>query len=296
MNLRQSQRNERAQLIHDKETREFLNYRKLLQDPKHRETWEKSAANEFGRLAQGLKDGRVKGTNTIFFISKDKVPKDKIKDVTYGSFSCNFRPNKTETHCTRLTAGGDRVNYPGNAGTPTADMTLFKILMNSIISTKGSRCVMVDIKDFYLCTPMKRFKYMRLKTTDIPEEIMTEYGLHELANNGYVYCEIQKGMYSLPQSGIIAQELLEKRLARYGYHQSKIIPSFWKHKTRPICFTLVIDDFAIKFTSKAGATHLIEALKRDYMMTVDREATKYIGLTIEWDYKMEMRTHTCQDI
>jgi hypothetical protein len=133
----------------------------------------------------------VKGTNTIFFISKDKVPTDRAKDVTYGSFSCDLKPNKTEIHCTRLTAGGDRVNYPGNTGTPTADMTQFKILMNSIISTEGARCVMVDIKDFYLCTPMKRFKYTRLKTTDISKEIMTEYGLHELASNGYVYCEIQ---------------------------------------------------------------------------------------------------------
>jgi hypothetical protein len=107
----------------------------------------------------------VKGTNTNFFISKDKVPKDRAKDVTYWSFRCNLKPNKTETHCTRLTTGGDRVNYPGNAGTPTADMTLFKILLNSIISTKGARCAMVDIKDFYLCMPMKRFEHTRLKIT-----------------------------------------------------------------------------------------------------------------------------------
>ena len=190
----------------------------------------------------------MKGTNTIFFISKDKVPKDRAKDVTYRSFRCNLKPNKTETHCTGLTAGRDRVNYPGNAGTPTADMTLFKILLNSIISTKGARCVMVDIKDFYLCMPMKRFEYMRLKITDIPEEIIREYGLQALAtSDGYVHCEIQKGMYGLPQAGIIAQELLEERLAKYGYHQSKIIPGFWSHKTRPICFTLVVDDFAIKY-------------------------------------------------
>ncbi len=65
------------------------------------------------------------------------------------------------------------------------------------------------------------------KITDIPEEIIREYGLQELVNpDGYVYCEIQKAMYSLPQAGIIAQELLEERLARYGYFQSKIIPGF----------------------------------------------------------------------
>jgi hypothetical protein len=68
-------------------------------------------------------------------------------------------------------------------------------------------------------------------------------------------------------------------------HQSKIIPGFWSHKTRPIFFTLVVDDFAIKYINEVDATHLIEALKREYTITVDNEATKYIGLTIEWDYK-----------
>ncbi len=213
----------------------------------------------------------MKRTNTIFFISKDKVPKDRVKEVTYGSFRCDLKPNKTETHCTRLTAGRDRVNYLGNTGTSTADMTLFKILLNSIISTKGARCVMVDIEDFYLCMPMKRFEYMRLKISDIPEEITREYRLQVLAtSDGYAYCEIQKGVYSLPQAGIIAQELLEERLAKYGYHQSKIIPGFWSHKTRPICFTLVVDDFAIKYINEADATHLIEALKREYTITVDK--------------------------
>jgi hypothetical protein len=76
---------------------------------------------------------------------------------------------------------------------------------------------MVDIKDFYLNTPMKRPEYMRLKITDIPDEIINEYNLREIVDdNGYVYCEITKGMYGLPQAGIIAQELLAERLAKHG--------------------------------------------------------------------------------
>jgi hypothetical protein len=146
-----------------------------MQSPKHREIWSKSATNEFGRLAQGLKDGRVKGTNTIRFTRKDKIPQDRRKDVTYGSFSCDMKPNKTDTHRTRLTAGGDRINYPEDVGTPTADMTLFKILANSIILTPGAQCIMVDIKDFYLNTPMKRPEYMWLKITDILDKIIEEY-------------------------------------------------------------------------------------------------------------------------
>jgi hypothetical protein len=69
-------------------------------------------------------------------------------------------------------AGGDRINYPEDMGTLTADMTLIKILLNSIISTKDAQCVTLDMKDFYLNIPMKRYKYMHLKISGTPEEII----------------------------------------------------------------------------------------------------------------------------
>ncbi len=58
------------------------------------------------------------------------------------------------------------------------------------------------------------------------------------------------------------------------------------HKTRKIYFTLVVNNFAIKYTKLEDAQHLIDALKKDYTITIDWDATKYIGigLTIEWDY------------
>jgi hypothetical protein len=182
---------------------------------------------------------------------KKDVPYERQKYVTYGSFTCDVRPHKDEKECTRLTAGGDRINYPEDAGTPTADTTLFKCLVNSIISTPGARCIMLDIKEFYLNTPMKCKEYMRLKITDIPDKIMKVYNLQELVTEDrYVYCVINKGMYGLPQVGIIAQELLAERLSKHVYHQSKIIPGLWAHKTRPTTFTLVVDDFAIKIKSE----------------------------------------------
>ena len=74
---------------------------------------------------------------------------------------------------------------------------------------------------------------MQIKITDIPDEIFAHYKLHEIVTeDGYIYCEIQKGMYGLPQAGIIAQELLQKRLADVGYHQSQIVPGLWTHTTR----------------------------------------------------------------
>jgi hypothetical protein len=126
---------------------------------------------------------------------------------------------------------------------------------------------------------------MRLKTTDIPDEIIEEYNLREIVDDdGYIYCEITKEMYGLPQAGIIAQDLLAERLAKHGYLQSKNIPGLWRHETRPTTFTLVVDDFAIKVMSDDDANHLINVLKANYTITVDKDATKYIGLTIEWDY------------
>jgi hypothetical protein len=84
-----------VQLVHDTKTGTYLNYRQLILNPKlkHTKVWSQSAANEFGRLAQVVGQ-RVKGTNTIFFIRKYQVTKDRVKDVTYASFNKDLKPNK----------------------------------------------------------------------------------------------------------------------------------------------------------------------------------------------------------
>eukprot|EP00804_Cyclotella_cryptica_P031351 CCRYP_012175-RA/>CCRYP_012175-RA protein AED:0.45 eAED:0.45 QI:0/-1/0/1/-1/1/1/0/124 len=90
-------------------------------------------------------------------------------------------------------------------------MLTTKVLLNSVISTKGALFMTIDIKDFYLNTPMACPEYMQLKLSDIPDHIIALYKLDTLATtNGYAYVLIQKGIYGLPQAGIIAQQLLEK--------------------------------------------------------------------------------------
>jgi hypothetical protein len=89
----------------------------------------------------------------------------------------------------------------------------------------------MDIKNFYLCMPMSRYEYMRLKLLDMPENVIEQYKLLNIATpDGYVYCKIRQGMYGLPQAGIIAQELLAKQLKEHGYLQSKTMPRLWTHK------------------------------------------------------------------
>jgi hypothetical protein len=137
-----------ALAVMDAETGKVLNYRQLMQSTKHKETWSKSSANEFGRLANGV-GGRIKGTNTIKFIHKRDVPRNRMKDVTYGQFVCVIRPEKTEIHRTRFVVGGNKINYPGEVATPTAEMLVAKLLFNSVISTPGARFMTMDISNFY---------------------------------------------------------------------------------------------------------------------------------------------------
>ena len=92
-------------------------------------------------------------------------------------------------------------------------------------------------------------------------------------------------MYSLPQSGLLASELLEKRLNKRGYQQSKLVPGFWKHKWQSIQFTLVVDDFGVKYMGKEHALHLKQTLEENYKVTTEWDGTRYIGITIDWDHK-----------
>ncbi len=213
------------------ENGKLLEYRHLIANPKTRATWTHSYGNEHGRLTQGM-PGRTTGTDTIFFIPRHMVPKERVRDITYGLITCLIRPEKIEEpNRTRLVAGGDRVHYLFDAGTPTADLLTIKLLINSVISAPGARFFMMDIKNFYLNTPMTRYKYMRLKLADMPDDIIEQYKLHDVATpDGYVHCEIRKGMYRLPQAGIIALELLAKRLKEHGYLQSETTPGLWKHE------------------------------------------------------------------
>jgi hypothetical protein len=261
---------------------ELLECKHLIANPKTRATWSHSYGNEIGQLAQGM-PGCNTGTNNIFFIKKDQVPKEQAKDVTYGLITFLIRPEKiNEPNRTRLVAGGDQVHYPGNTGTPTADLLTVKLLLNSIISTENARFMTMDIKDFYLNTPMARYEYMHLRLADMPDDVVEHYKLRKSATpDGTIYCEIRKGLYGLPQAGIIAQQLLEERLAKHGYRQSTTTPGLWKHDTHPICFSLVVDNFGVKYVGKEHAQHLLEMIRKYYKCSADWEGERYCGLTIK---------------
>ena len=115
-----------------------------------------------------------------------------------------------------------------------------------------------------------------------PDDVINEYNLRDkVGRDGYAYIEVRKGVYGLPQAGLLAQELLAKRLAKHGYQQSEVTPGICTHKWRPICISLVVDDFRIKYVGQEHADHLISALKEAYKLEVDTEDAKHVGISLD---------------
>ena len=125
---------------------------------------------------------------------------------------------------------------------------------------------------------------MRISIRDIPDEIITKYNLMPLVYNGFVMVEIRKGMYGLPQVGILANNRLQKHLREHGYVAVPHTPGLFKHVTRPISFTLVVDDFGIKYINKCDWEHLLHVLKLKYDITSDISGSLYCNLKLVWDY------------
>jgi hypothetical protein len=95
----------------------------------------------------------------------------------------------------------------------------------------------------------------------LPQETIEKYDLNKLAQDGKVYIEIQKGMYGLPQAGILANELLQRNLAKDGYRPTTHTHGLWTHDTHPVSFSLVVDDFGVKYVGR-DAEHLMTCIKK----------------------------------
>jgi hypothetical protein len=118
---------------------------------------------------------------------------------------------------------------------------------------------------------------MKMLLSRFPEEIIQKYNLNALAVDGWVYIEIRKCMYGLKQTGLLASKLLQTWLAPFGYYPACHTPGLWLYHTQPIAFTLVADNFAVKYVGKQHADHLRNALLKTYELTTDWAGTVYSG-------------------
>jgi hypothetical protein len=253
----------------------------LIKDPYLQPLWKSGFSNEAGRLFQGIHD--IPGTNTCFFVELKNIPKDR--KITYGKIICDYKPHKKEKERVILTVGSDRLDYSGDVATSTADITTFNFLINRTLSTADAAMTMVDIKNYYHGTPLPRYEYMRMLLSRFPEEIVRKYNITALAVDSWLCIGIRKGMYGLKQADLLANQPLQKRVSPFGYYPSHHTPGLWLHKTRPIAFSLIVNDFTVKYVGKQHADHLWDALLRSYQIIADWEGKVYSGMSLKWDYK-----------
>ena len=131
-----------AHHIHCETTGKILGYRDLVKMDVS--VLKIIMCKKIGRLSQGWMEHS--GTDIIEYIFHKEKPKD-IK-ATYVRSVCDIRPQKTEAHITRLTAGGNLIDYPGEVSKPTSDLTTMELHANSTISDIKSRYMCMDVKYF----------------------------------------------------------------------------------------------------------------------------------------------------
>ena len=140
------------------------------------------------------------------------------------------------------------MDFCSDASSVATSLATVTLPLNSVVSKKGAKFKTADIKDFFYASFLPDPEYMKTKLKIISQEIINQYQLQDLEENGWVYMKIVKGMPGLKQAGRLANEFLVHHLEPYGYAPVQHTPYLWKRESNGIIFALVVDDFGIKST------------------------------------------------
>ncbi len=267
-----------AHAVLDEDTGNLLEYRHLIKHPKYKETWSNSFRQEIRQI--------MTTTETVFFINKNRHSTRPQRQ---------HHLQKNCMHLQRRKEG--QVPHSNHDGRQPHQLPQQQ--QNSICRPPNSQATP---QKYHIHTQHNHVHWHQrllfVHTNDmiwvLPNEAGTvpwghkieKYNLHnKVDTTGNVHCKVRCGMYGLPQAGIIMQKLLEKWLLKAGYRQSKVTPGYWKHDWQPSSFSLVVDDFGVKYINKAEVNHLIQTLKQDYKIEADWEGNRYLGITLDWNYK-----------
>ena len=219
--------------------------------------------------------------HTFFRIDYQDIPSHKRKEICHIMVICEVRPEKDDPDQTRITIGGNRICYPGNVGNNSASLELVKLLLNSVLSRKGARFSTIDLKNFYLDTPMLDLEYVCIKLSNIPEEFINEYFLTGWDRDGWIYFKICQGCYGLPQAGILANDLLRSRLVAEGFYKAVSTPGLWCHKWQPLQLCLIVDNFGVKYVGIEHFNYLLDLLKKFHGVQFNMDGNKFAGISIQ---------------
>jgi len=256
--------------------RKRLTYARAMREP-DAANWQRANDAEFYKL--------IRETKTMVAIAREDIPRDRLKDVCYYSPQVKEKMKGVNLQQrVRGTYGGNLLHYPGKKAALTAELEVIKLLLNVVVSENAHHAC-VDITDYYLSEPMERAEYLRIPTKLFSKEVLDSLDLRKHIDDDAIFFKVQRTMYGLPQAGYLAQVGLVKHLNSFGYVEDPTVPMLFRHETRDVRFSLVVDDFFIVYHDKANFDHLVDALRGKYKVTVDLKGAKYLGMTIDHDRK-----------
>jgi hypothetical protein len=216
----------------------------------------------------------LRETGTMSFIDPASKPANRIASYYNPQVAVKTK-NGNIVRRVRGTYGGNISDYAGDKSAMTADQQTVKLLLNEVVS-EDVKFMTADIKDFYLKTLLLTPEYMWIKRSQIPADIAATYKSNIIWKGDSAMVKIVQGIYGLPQAGKLAQEKLTLLLAKHGYNPTASTPCLFRHKDRNIFFTLVVDDFGIKYERKEDVDHHLAALREEYEVTEDWEGAKIL--------------------
>ena len=151
-------------------------------------------------------------------------------------------------------------------------METIKARWNSVVSTENAKYCTGDISNMYLMSNLVESEYVKFNFKLIPQRIIDHYNLNYIVEDEFVYAKINELWFGLEQSGKIAHDDLVQHLNKHGYVQAKNTDGLFVHGIRDISFTLVVNDFEIKYTNKDNVNHLISVMQGKYKFKVNFDA------------------------
>ena len=265
------------------ETNKPLTYR-TAKTSADKALWEVAEAKEFSKLLNPHPKSKV---CTMEFIPWEQKPRERKASYYNPQIKVKQHLDGRLDRRVRGTYGGNITDFDGLRASYTADLQTVKLLLNATVSENAYLAVL-DITDFYLGTPLEKKEYMFIAKNQIPESTLTEYGSKIHWRDDKTMVQLNNSLYGLPQAGKVSADKVIHLLSRHGYTQCAHTPCLYTHATNGLYFTLVVDDYLLKYHDKAAAEHLISILEKEYEVKVDWEAQRYLGMKIEHD--REQRT------
>jgi hypothetical protein len=208
----------------------ITSYCKLMQDPAALDVWMHAFGKDFGCIAQGNTKTGTTATDAIVMEPRDvpNIPKDQ--PPTYAKVVITYCLQKEDPYQVRIAAGGN-LNYPREFTTCTTDTTTAKLHWNNVLSTPKAQYMCLDIGNVYLTATLDCYEYMKMPINLFFPWIIDQYDLNSKVIRGYIYLQMCKAVWGLPQAKILANKLLQKCLAPHDYYKCKNTPGLWKHTT-----------------------------------------------------------------